>query len=103
MRPLWLWLALPWKRQSTWPWPPANPFPATRPLLLQVTVDVNVTFYEGKPWQAVLPHGLTTWTMSFDRCGTILKDLVRDSKSPYVSSTMSMLRHQLDQGHRAVS
>ena len=44
---------------------------------LQVTVDVNVTFYEGKPWQAVLPHGLTTWTMSFDRCGTILKDLVR--------------------------
>ena len=40
-------------------------------------MDVNVTFYEGKPWQAVLPHGLTTWTMSFDRCGTILKDLVR--------------------------
>ena len=45
--------------------------------VLQVTVDVNVTFYEGKPWQADLPHGLTTWTMSFDRCGTVLQDLVR--------------------------
>ena len=51
----------------------------------QVTVDVNVTFYEGKPWQAVLPHGLTTWTMSFDRCGSILKDLVRTAPLPPVA------------------
>ncbi len=52
-------------------------------LQLQVTVDVNVTFYEGKPWQAILPHGLTTWTMSFDRCGTVLQDLVRESYSNF--------------------